>query len=836
MSTSSPSGPRCGWPLIAPLVAVALLMPGCLPGESEEAADAGPVAPTGGTQATGGTQPDAGGLQACTVDADCAVPGAFCGGGFCRELPGGECTTDRDCPEGTLCVGRACVRDAVRCDTDRDCPDPATTCENGTCVTPTAGCTTDDECPRGEICEGGACRPAPAGCETDDVCGPGRRCLDGTCVDDAPACDEDADCADGSGCVDGVCVPTGDCQGDRDCGPGERCEAGACVPATPGCTDDAECGAGEICRDGACVPDLPPCGADTDCPGTLVCREGLCVPDEAECVADGDCARGETCEAGACVPVEPGCGPGAECPPNSRCEDGVCVLVDPGCGADADCDVGERCVSGVCEAASPECVVDGDCAADEICRQGACVADLPDCVADADCAPGQICSNNACVAAPDECRVDADCPAGEVCTRGACVAPPPECVADRDCPAGETCRAGVCVGGPAACTGDLGCPLGQLCLAGVCRVPGAAPAPVRCNPRAVDPGCPDTQLCVPSQACPLDAANCAGVCAPSTCDACLTGDACGDQLSSCIPGYPAAFCVSAGVAGEGEGCDLDGAIHCRAGLTCIGGQCAAPCGGAACGAASRECAAGLSCVDFDHLNGDAPFPLCVDDCDLLGQRGCAAGQACSYATARPDTLAVIGLCSDSAPSGRLVQGQACVQRDDAYWGNCRSDHFCAFGVDPDGAQCFGVCTVEDQRNCTGLSRCVIGAIDGRLPVGVCLGECEVFDGGCGGGQVCRYAGIGKSPQNEDVFTGLCETSAGTLMVDDYCDFAADGSSDCPTGTLCADTGDFFGSTCVQLCDASPGSPNGCPEGRNCTTGVLGADRPEGASQNLGACL
>jgi len=63
-----------------------------------------------------------------------------------------------------------------------------------------------------------------------------------------------------------------------------------------------------------------------------------------------------------------------------------------------------------------------------------------------------------------------------------------------------------------------------------------------------------------------------------------------------------------------------------------------------------------------------------------------------------------------------------------------------------------------------------------------FGECDPCGGGWRGGQVCRHTGNGKTEQNEDVFTGICQTSAGNLMANDVCVQAADDSRDCPAGT------------------------------------------------------
>lgn len=661
--------------------------------------------------------------------------------------------------------------------------------------------------------------PPPAGCRSDADCALGLACdaASGACVEPGP-CDNDRDCPEGTLCENAVCVvqPIA-CQTDRDCPEPTVCLEGLCTAGTP-CGGDV-CTGDEICQDGACVPPATPdCRTNDDCPANTFCDAGVCTPNPppGACIDDSDCDPGRVCLEGAC----------ADAPP------------PPDCGVDADCGAGRVCRAGACVAAPPECAQDADCAGNEVCTNGACVPDLPGCLNDADCAADQICTQGMCVARPPECRNDADCRAPEVCRNGECVAPPPECVVDADCGAGRRCQAGACIAVVVPCDADLDCAAGTVCLNGTCSVP-AGVAPRACNPRAAQPGCANTELCIPIVACAPDAANCRGQCAPSTCDACQPSEACGGRASSCVPGTPAAFCAPAGGVAEGGDCEIDGALYCQAGLSCLYGKCRQPCGGAACGAGNQACPADQTCRDFAGVNGGNSLELCHRECDQALQRGCAVGEACiaTYYDAAIDRQ--IGMCSDAAPSGRRLQNEACVPAADHFWGDCRADHLCTDALSPGNSICFGTCTAADTRNCTGPSACALGTQENEPDAGFCIGDCNVWGAqpGCGGGETCQLAAVGTTAAGIDVFTGMCTPGLGNLAIGDPCDAdAATGASDCPAGSVCADgTGLFFGTVCTRLCDLTPNSGHACPAGETCTVNIYGSARGRGVSPNLGIC-
>lgn len=766
-------------PILAPILA-ALLAPACLPTTDDAAVDAGPSQ----------QQPPGGGTP---VEGDGAVP-----------------------PFGGL-------------------PAPAD-------AGPDTGCERDEQCEPGYFCDDGTCEPVPdPECEQDEDCGDGRLCREGGCVDGPPppGCESDGDCRGDEHCdaSSGECLPGARCVRDNDCPETALCLGRLCSEPLAPCRTDRDCPEATICEEAACVHEPIPCETDRDCPADTICEAGNCLPGVPPCATDRDCPEGTVCEGGECIPEGPECREDTDCGGGEICDAGVCRpdLPPPECADDGDCDPGEVCVEGLCHPSDPGCVEDIDCEGDEICRDGACVPDLPECVDDGDCGPDEACRNNHCEPAPG-CVTDDDCAGGDVCDAGRCVPPPPECVADRDCGPGEVCRAGACEpGAQPDCDADLDCAVGRVCVNGVCVLP-AEPAWRVCNPRSANPGCAANALCLPIESCDPEAAACDGLCAPSTCDACTPGEACGGTAALCIPGRPAAFCITAGEAGLGEPCNWDEGLHCARGLTCTIGTCKQPCGGADCGAGSEACPAGETCLDLSSENGGRPFSICHRDCNIFTQRGCAAGEACRLGFAYDDTGVVVGACDDAAPSGRLVQNQVCMQGAHD-WGNCRADHLCTDALTPDEAICFGFCTWDQMQNCLGASRCSLGVIEGFPALGVCVGNCDPWGGapGCGAGETCQLATIGTLADGSDTYTGLCLPGAGSLAIGDTCE-AVEGSleSDCVAGSICADIQGFFGPTCTQLCDTNE-AEHGCPDGQVCTTQVFGTERPQGASPNLGVC-
>ena len=283
------------------------------------------------------------------------------------------CASNRDCLDGFVCVGGACMGGA------------------------SGGCAANEDCPLGEYCDLASNKCAVAqvvSCQADDQCRPDQRCntLTGVCIDAPRSCAEGGACPSGSHCEPqrNTCVA---CLGDEHCAGGDVCRDNACVdpnkPEDPnGCTLDPECNPPlTICIEGACTLGCAQ-------PGGVLCEDGAvcdtargrCVTIEGPCTSDPECTPPMTvCESGQCIP---GCGQvgGVQCPGGQECNPstGRCRAGGPICLSDDDCAAPQticNLFSGTCE---PGCGTSG-CTAPETCD-----AATGHCVGNATCAPDRL--------------------------------------------------------------------------------------------------------------------------------------------------------------------------------------------------------------------------------------------------------------------------------------------------------------------------------------------------------------------------------------------------------------------------------------------------------------
>jgi len=264
---------------------------------------------------------------------DCA--GLACGDDGC----GGVCGM---CPEGTGCVGGACL--VAGCEPLEGPGCGGCPCEGCVCEQDPYCCETmwDDICV-------GLCLEGCGGCpEVEDVCG------DGFCggTEDCTSCLDDCPC-DGE-CVDGECVEcVASCDGvecgddgcDGSCGEcedGLACVDGLCIECTPNC-DGVECG------DDGCGGD---CGV---CDEGLYCDFGICTAGSCDgycgfeeatpfgCFCDDACFEYDDC----CPDVCEMCPDLVNCDCVPDCTEAECG--DDGCGGDCGaCDEGLDCIGGAC--------------------------------------------------------------------------------------------------------------------------------------------------------------------------------------------------------------------------------------------------------------------------------------------------------------------------------------------------------------------------------------------------------------------------------------------------------------------------------------------------------
>jgi hypothetical protein len=695
---------------------------------------------------------------------------------------------------------------------------------------------------------------------------------------DQVVCDFGEICDDRTGrCVPNVQDPCADVV----CEANEHCEEGICIPdqvdpgqgIAHGCTGPEECPEG-FCLDEVANPDFPggfcvvECGSDADCGGGLCaqvdvdfalclaacgrpedCREGwACIDDPAApsayCVPDcrvTGCGPGGVCneQTGACDGGAAGCTVDADCAAGQLCDaaNGQCVDVGGECRRNADCSIGEICNvgTGICEAAG--CTVDIDCARDEFCNQRTGVCELlVECQVDGDCGFGEICDAGVCTADPNLCQVDADCPAGELCdfATGQCVADGGFCSIDADCPAGEVCnpRLGVCQAeNPAAagrydpCNAPEDCGVDLVCVQ---FAPGENYCLGLCDASAAIDGCLPREGCyAPDQALPNEA-----FCIPGNdCAAGTATDTCGAPASCFSLGH-ATLCVSPGNAGVGEPCDpLDPAgENCQENLVCEFGLCREACN------ANGTCDAG-QCIDISAQVDDVPYSFCVATCNVFDQSGCGAGEAC--AVSGVNAGAVFGECV-GVPGGNLAGGDACTEDQATYWGDCEAGYLCGALFQGDPTSCIGFCDATDASLCGGNSACLPGLFDAPYQeLGLCVGDCDVFGGaGCARGTTCTFSGrFGLTSGGVEGAIGFCAPGNGSLSVGDACvPDQNTGGSDCEVGSICIDVDGSGATVCTAVCEDAAGSPNTCPAGLVCATG-LGADPIGlGGSERIGLCI
>jgi hypothetical protein len=666
---------------------------------------------------------------------------------------------------------------------------------------PEGTCPTRDDGVCDEPSAGGAC---PAGSDPEDCRGGG-----------GPECTEAAECPQGEYCRLGQCVPTeaGPCTMDADCAADEYCDVvtGMCNPAAgPGdCDRSADCAPGEICNLGThqCMPGGggggDECVVDADCGLQDICNNGVCEPGGGgggQCLDDSECAPDEYCDPdfGFCIPAGGGggfCLGDADCAPDEFCEPdfGVCLPA----GGGGDCPYTN----------------DNECDEPFLCPPGTDVADCAGggggCIGDFDCGIGEICDFGVCV--PDggggACLGDFDCAFGEVCQGGACVPDP----GNGDGSVGSRC-------GPRSfCDAGLAC-VGTANGQGTCRE--------RCNANAAQSGCARTEICVPTEVCDPQFANCNGFCFPDDdCAPATAAQDCGIDAYCDILGRASA-CTPAGAGAVGDACSPPGVDGCQSGLACLYGTCVAPCD------AQGVCAGGEGCVDLSADFG-AQIQVCMDTCNPYDARSCGALVACELM----DVLrtGAIGVCRPGVQAGRGAAGDDCVADDQTYWGDCNAANLCGY-PEPDSqfgqTVCLALCDAAHADVCAGGSTCVEGVVplDG---LGLCLGECDptAAVSGCPEGN-CRPWGVGPLGDGESL-AGQCTLRAGRLPRYENCNRFFDNSSDCVEGTVCAEE-ERFTDRCLTPCDGTMAHP--CPAGSQCQPGAFDTLQNDGTSGVWGVCV
>lgn len=305
---------------------------------------------------------------------------------ICAPLNPNECTSDFNCPSGTIClmnpgyhVGNCQALEPGQCRSHGDCDYP-----NGRCDFSTHNC---QEVPA-DFCDGGGIRG-------DEYCDQQAR----------PACDRpDSQC--------GYCdvqsqqcklLANGQCFNNYQCSPGTICNLNTnrCVA---GCDPDdwSSCPAGQICDQNTrqCITG---CRYDINCPENYVCSQELnrCV----QCRDTFDCSTGDrrTCDAGTNTCIE--CtsdiscqtsrGNGYVCDQSTKSCVQLTLTSETGsCRNDQDCPYYSNCdiATHSCRSTS-SCSFNDQCASGNQCVDGQCTAlQNGACFFNDDCEQGQVCT------------------------------------------------------------------------------------------------------------------------------------------------------------------------------------------------------------------------------------------------------------------------------------------------------------------------------------------------------------------------------------------------------------------------------------------------------------
>ncbi len=503
-------------------------------------------------------------------------------------------------------------------------------------------------------------------------------------------------------------------------------------------------------------PDLVACSKSADCPLGLFCRDAQCT------VPDGDRMTPPPRDAGDgdgdAVRNRPdGGGPGGDGGP-----------VDDGCTA--LCERLTECVVGPdCPLLGPEAarLINQNCRS--TCRDSTAFAEA---VRDqADCAESVDWLVRGAEDFADACLGEGP---PDACADGL----QPDVVCDRrlDC-----CDRGlVCA--------DLG--EGSRCQ-------------IACDTNRDPNGCPPRAFCSPFEEVPAGQPR-PGVCFPG--DDCVPGVeamVC-EGPSTCLAVPPASFCLRAGDAVQDSACTQrsDRTIdNCRPGLVCAYARCRPPCDD------RGHCETG-ECIDYSERLDGLPFRFCHEGCDIYRQRGCEDQRVCEVVDSDGDRRAV-GACRPGDP-GDGRQGDRCRSLEGRYWGNCHPGHLCGRLASDRGEQCIGLCDPSDSRLCTGHSLCVFGVLD--LDLGVCLGECDVFEGAqCGVGRTCLFIAVGSEQNGQQGPVGQCTAGGGQRQTGQTCTrIPESGGHDCAAGHVCS-PGDDGALRCRRICDPQ----HRCPAGKVC---------------------
>jgi hypothetical protein len=231
-----------------------------------------------------------------------------------------------------------------------------------------------------------------------------------------------------------------------------------------------------------------------------------------------------------------------------------------------------------------------------------------------------------------------------------------------------------------------------------------------------------------------------------------------------------------------------------------------------CRVESRTDAAPDGAISAAGAGGDAavggPESCPPGLCNYQLQEGCPSDETCHPTLT--DAGTVVPGCQ---PSGSVALGERCTA-----WGECYPGLFCG------GNTCRMLCCGGDNSDCPprhvcrGQAYIQLPDADAAVPAGVqvCIpvGDCDVFGGDCGSGEVCQIVdalgnvacGVPGSGQFADPCSPTEPCAAGFICV---VDSTARGEPSCRR--LCRMDPDAGGPACPEEEGACSGSPH-LPEG------------------------
>lgn len=571
-------------------------------------------------------------------------------------------------------------------------------------------------------------------------------------------CSSNSECPSGQVCLERTFLCSTPSEVGEYCDENADCQAGSCNTTTNTCADSSNtctssstCGTGEACISGSCTP-TNSCSNDSQCTDTAQsCINGSCQNlniSGGACDTENDCVIQLTCQNGTCVPPLVQCSTNSQCTSGEVCINGNCSTSNV-CNNDSQCfDAGQSCISGSCQnvgISGSQCDSDPDCSGSLTCQSGVCTAPVTSCSSNAQCSGSEICINSVCTTT-NSCTTDFQCndPA-QSCINGSCQATNGQggqCNTDGDCTGTLVCTNGTCATPVSSCTSNTGCAAGQTCISNIC----------------------------------------------TTTNSCTSDAFCTDPGQSCISGS----CQNTN--GVGGICNSD--PDCTGSLVCENGLCDDPTTGeigSSC-TANANCDTGLVCINNQCSATNNEGGLCDEDDDCTGALVCESGTC------------------DNTSTGEL--GQSCSTNT-----NCDAGLVCVNNQCANQSGSGGAC--DENDDCQAGLECDIGGTNQcQTPTSGNIGESCTVNGDCISGLVCvgtpstcqnPSSSGGTCDQDEDCQSGLeCNLTTNQCVSNGNLGSTCSVNGDCDSGLVCV----------TGTCSEEGAIGRTCDEDGDCQTGLI----------------